>query len=147
MDSDPRGYDADRESFVRWSDDEEEATALRVEGTIDDTDYVREPAMKVLGGNYGEGARYRIGREVVRGLPVYVTVFVPHGAHAVHLKECNRADKLVSLVVRVFVKPPDEYWKGFFIFEKRPVPRSWCFVVESIADQALPLPEACGAPG
>jgi hypothetical protein len=86
-----------------------------------------------LGGKYGEGARYRIGREVVRGLPVYVTVFVPHGAHAVHLNECNRADKPVSLVVRVFVKPP--------------VPRPWCFVVESIADQALPLPEACGAPG
>jgi hypothetical protein len=196
-----KGYDVERDAFVRWSDHEEEATARKrrsdrvedpaapkiatltqrakhellikaqksiavgdeslevvgnviirecmntfapyegkrfvVEGMVDDTDYIPEPAMRVLGGKYGEGARYRIGREVVRGLPVYVTVFVPQGAHAVHLNECNRADKRVSLVVRVFVKTPDDFWKGFFIFEKKPVPRPWCFVVESIAKQAL----------
>lgn len=107
-----------------------------VEGTIDDTDYIPEVAMRALGGEYGEGARYRIGREIVKGLPVYVTVFAPQGAHAVYLNECNRSDKPIMLVVRVFVKPPDEYWKGFLIFEKKPIFRPWCFVVEAILPPA-----------
>lgn len=109
-----------------------------VEGIIEDTDYIPEPAMKALGGKYGEGGRYRIGRDVVKGLPVYVTVFAPQGPHALHLNECNRSDKPVSLVVRVFVKTPEEYWKGFFIFEKRPTPRPWCFVVEAILPPVEP---------
>jgi hypothetical protein len=70
---------------------------------------------------------------VVKGLPVYVTVFAPQGAHALYLNDRNRSDRPVSIVVRVFVKTPEEYWKGFFIFEKRPLPRPWCFVVEGIS--------------
>jgi hypothetical protein len=107
-----------------------------VEGTIEDTDYIPEPTAVVLGGRYGNGARYRIGREVIKALPVYVTVFAPEAAHAVYLNECHRADRRVSVVVRVVVNttghPDKPDWKGFFIFEKKPVPRPWCFVVEAI---------------
>lgn len=106
-----------------------------VEGTIDDTDYIPKPAVDVLGGKYGTGVRYRIGREVIEGLPVYVTVFAPEAPHALHLNECSRADQSVSLLVRVMVKPAEGDWQGFLIFEKSPKFRPWCFVAEEV----LPL--------
>jgi hypothetical protein len=103
-----------------------------VEGTIDDTDYIPKPAVAVLGGKYGASARYRIGREVDEGLPVYVTVFAPEAPHVLQLNECNRADQPVSLLVRVMVKPAEGDWEGFLIFEKSPKYRPWCFVAEQV---------------
>jgi hypothetical protein len=103
-----------------------------VEGTIDDTDYIPRPAVAVLGCKYGASARYRIGREVVEGLPVYVTVFAPEASQVLHLNECSRSDQRVSLLVRVMVKPAEGDWEGFLIFEKSPKYRPWCFVVEQV---------------
>lgn len=112
-----------------------------VEGLIDDTASIPAIAMSMaFGGRFGEGTRFRICREVRRGLSVYVTVFAPKLVDATALLECVRAARPVKLVVRVFVKPPDEIWKGFFIFEKRPTPYPWCFVVDAI----LPPEESHG---
>jgi len=87
--------------------------------------------MNALGGKLGHGARYRMDRWVSDGLPVYVTVLAPQGPHALVMNEQHAANKPIAVVVRL-VKLPDEKWKGFLTFEKRPVPRPWCFVVESI---------------
>lgn len=103
-----------------------------VDGVIEDSDGIPATTTQALGARYGDGARYRVGREVVKGLPVYVTVFAPQAAHAVYLNECNRSHRPVSLIVRIFVRPPDEYLKGFLIFEKNSIFRPWCFVVEEI---------------
>lgn len=104
-----------------------------VEGTIDETAAIAPKAMELaFAGSAGEGTRFRIGREVRQGLPVYVTVFAPNMAHAQHLNQCIRARRRVALVVRVFVKRAIDDWLGFFIFEKTPKPRAWCFVIEAI---------------
>lgn len=103
-----------------------------VEGDIAESRLIPKMAMEALGGTFGEGTLFRIDREVREGLPVYVTVFAPSAFHVSVLRECVRQGNRVSMVVRVYVKEPDETWKGFFIFEKDVKPRPWCFVLDEI---------------
>jgi hypothetical protein len=104
-----------------------------VQGTVTQHDYLPEIAARVLGAPVGEGARFRFDRQVVKGLPVYVTVMTTTLDHTRYLVEAHKSEKTVAVIVRVVAKPPAEEWKGFLIFEKRPVFRPWTFVVEGIA--------------
>lgn len=107
-----------------------------VQGEIAESRLIPKIAMEVFGGKFGEGTLFRIDREVREGLPVYVSVFAPNAAHVTSLRECIRGNNRVSMVVRVYIKDPDESWKGFFIFEKDHKPRPWCFVVDEIRTAA-----------
>jgi hypothetical protein len=103
-----------------------------VQGTIMEQDYLPEITARVLDAKIGEGARFRIDREVVKGLPVYVTVMTRRLDHTRHLLEAHKQEKIVTVIVRVVVKPAEGEWKGFIIFEKKPVWRPWVFVVEEV---------------
>jgi hypothetical protein len=105
---------------------------LAVNGLISDTKYLHESAARLLNAKLGEGATFRIDREVVKGLPVYVTVFTRIAEHTRYLMEHHKSKKPVTVIVRIFAKEPDENWKGFFIFEKKPKPRPWIFLVDEI---------------
>jgi hypothetical protein len=95
-------------------------------------DYIPTPAARVLGAKPGEGARCRIDRDVIKGLPVYVTVFAPRPDHTRYLLDAHRNEQWVTLIVRVLVRPEDGDWKGFLLFEKRSIARPWVLVVEDI---------------
>lgn len=109
-----------------------EGKRFAVDGQITDVRYLPEPAAKVLDAKLGEGASFRIDREIVKGLPVYVSVFTRSAAHTRHIMDCHKGEKNVTVVVRIFVKPPENDWKGFLIFEKKPKPRPWIYLVEEI---------------
>src|SRR5262249_58940535 len=76
-----------------------------VEGIVTETDYIPTLAAKTLGANPGEGARCRIDRDVVKGLPVYVTTFAPKPEHTRFLLDAHKNEKTVTLIVRDFEKP------------------------------------------
>jgi hypothetical protein len=105
-----------------------------VEGLISDTRYLPEAAAHKLDAPLGAGGTFRIDREIVRGLPVYVSVFTRTAEHTRHLIDCNNSEKTTTVIVRICIKPPEGDWKGFFIFEKKPKPRPWIFLVEDIVN-------------
>lgn len=104
-------------------------------GRISDQDYIPEFAARMLGAEVGAGAIFKIERKIAKGLPVYATVFTRTVAHTKHLMDRADAQKRATVIARVFVKVPDEYWKGFFIFEKPKRPRPFAFVVEEVVEQ------------
>jgi transcriptional regulator with XRE-family HTH domain len=103
-----------------------------VAGRVEDSDHLPEPAARTLGVEVGAGARFRMTGKVAKGVPFYATVFTRDLEHTRQLLERGDDRKKVTVIVRVVVKPPEKDWKGFFIFEKRPVPRPFAFVVEQI---------------
>jgi hypothetical protein len=113
-----------------------EGKGFAVEGIVSDTRYLPDIAARALGAQIGAGASFRIDREIVKGLPVYVSVFTRRGEHTRELLERHRARKEVTVLVRIFTKPPEGEWKGFLIFEKKPKPRPWIFVVDEILPAA-----------
>ena len=108
---------------------------VAIVGRISDQDYVPEFAAKVLGAAVGAGAIFKIERKIAKGLPVYATVFTRTVEHTRYLMDRADAQKRATVIARVFVKVPDEHWKGFFIFEKPKRPRPFAFVVEEVVEE------------
>ena len=53
-------------------------------------------------------------------------------AHTRQLIDLAEEKSRATVLARVVVKEPADDWKGFFIFEKRPKPHPFAFVVEHI---------------
>jgi transcriptional regulator with XRE-family HTH domain len=80
----------------------------------------------------GHGARFLLSRSVARGVPFYATVFTRDVAHTRSLIDHGERKTRAQLIARVVVRPPGGDWKGFFVFEKRPKPHPFAFVVEEL---------------
>jgi transcriptional regulator with XRE-family HTH domain len=109
-----------------------EGQRFAVTGTIKDYDQMPARAAAVLDAKVGQGSRFLVARNVARGVPFYATVFSRELDHTRALIDLAEAKARVSVVVRVVVHPPAGDWKGFFIFEKRPRPHPFAFVVVEV---------------
>ncbi|HEX4459074.1 MAG TPA: hypothetical protein VIA18_13950 [Polyangia bacterium] len=65
-------------------------------------------------------------------MPFYATAFARALAHSRALIAAGEAKARATVIVRVVVKEPVDDWKGFFIFEKRPKPHAFAFVVDEL---------------
>jgi transcriptional regulator with XRE-family HTH domain len=104
-----------------------------VAGVVQDYEPLPARAAAVLDVKTGHGSRFLIARNIARGVPFYATVFTRALGHTERLIAAGEAKGRVTVIVRVVVQAPDGDWKGFFIFEKRPKPHPFAFVVEAIA--------------
>ncbi len=104
-----------------------------VSGLLEDYDSLPARAAAVLDVKVGHGARFLVARNVARGVPFYATIFTRDLAHTRRLIDLAEAKSRATVVARVVVKEPIDDWKGFFIFEKRPKPHPFAFVVESLS--------------
>jgi hypothetical protein len=109
-----------------------------VVGKVKDMRYLPDPASVALGVEPGMGASFRVDRMIVKGVPVYVTVFTTNAETTAQLVTHYKEGTPTTLIVDIFVKPAADNWKGFFIFEKTKVPRPWVFVVRDIVSPILP---------
>jgi hypothetical protein len=107
---------------------------VAIAGRVEDHGYAPEAAARAIDAEVGVGARFRLSRSVVRGVPVFATVFTRRLEHTRYLLERAEDRRRATVLTRVFVKTPGDGWKGFFVFEKRPKPRPFAFVVEDILD-------------
>jgi len=103
-----------------------------ISGLIKDYDSVPARAATVLGVNVGRGARFLLARNVARGVPFYATVFTRDLTLTRQLIDLAEDTSRATVLARVVVKEPVDDWKGFFIFEKRPKPHPFAFVVEQL---------------
>jgi transcriptional regulator with XRE-family HTH domain len=105
---------------------------IAVAGVVKDYESLPARAAAVLGVEVGHGSRFLIARTVARGVPFYATVFTRRLAHTQALLRAAEARSRTTVVARVIIKKPSGEWKGFFIFEKRPKPHPFAFVVEEM---------------
>ena len=103
-----------------------------VSGHVKDYEALPARAAAVLGARVGHGSRFLVARNVARGVPFYATVFSRALDHTRRLLDIAEGKTRATLLVRVVVAEPDGDWKGFFIFEKRPKPHPFAFVVEEL---------------
>jgi hypothetical protein len=87
---------------------------------------------KRLGAEPDEGVIYRVTRSVAKRLPLYVTVFAPHGETAKSLMEAYDSGERVTMLVRVVYDPYQGPWRGFFWFEDEGTAKKFAFVVTKI---------------
>jgi transcriptional regulator with XRE-family HTH domain len=109
-----------------------------VSGSVKDYEALPARAAAVLGVEVGHGSRFLIARNVAKGVPFYATVFTRTLAHTRALLDAAEEKSKITLLVRVEVRPPLDDWKGFFIFEKRPKPHPFAFVVEELCELSAP---------
>ena len=103
-----------------------------VAGVVQDYEALPARAAAVLGVKVGHGSRFLLARNVARGVPFYATVFTRGLDDTQRLLAAGEARARATVVVRVVVVEPDGDWKGFFIFEKRPKPHPFAFVVDEV---------------
>jgi transcriptional regulator with XRE-family HTH domain len=111
-----------------------EGRTFAVSGTVKDYEALPARAAAVLDVSVGHGSRFLIARNVAKGVPFYATVFTRTLDHTRALLDAAEGKSKITLLVRVVVAPPAEDWKGFFIFEKRPKPHPFAFVVEELCE-------------
>lgn len=104
-----------------------------VAGVVQDYDALPARAAAALGARVGHGSRFLLARTVARGVPFYATVFTRKLEHTQKLLALGESKSRAVVVARVVVEEPHDDWKGFFIFEKRPRPHPFAFVVEDVA--------------
>jgi transcriptional regulator with XRE-family HTH domain len=109
-----------------------EGQVFALSGMVKDYDALPARAATVLGVTVGHGSRFLLARNVARGVPFYATVFTGKLDHTRALIEVAEQKSRVTVLARIKVHPPDGDWKGFFIFEKRPKPHPFAFIVEEI---------------
>ena len=109
-----------------------EGQRLAVAGLVKEYEALPARAAAVLGVEVGRGARFLLFRNVARGVPFYATVFTRNLEHTRALIERGEQHARAAVIARVVVRAPDGDWKGFFIFEKRPKPHPFAFVVEEL---------------
>jgi transcriptional regulator with XRE-family HTH domain len=111
-----------------------EGQRLAISGVVSDYDGLPARATALLGVKTGHGARFLFARNVARGVPFYATVFSRELATTRRLIDAGERKARAAVIVRVVVAEPHDDWKGFFIFEKRPKPHPFAFVVEELID-------------
>jgi transcriptional regulator with XRE-family HTH domain len=109
-----------------------EGRRLAFAGLVKEYEAMPARAAALLGVPVGHGARFLLARQVARGVPFYATVFTTDLAHTRALIDRAEAKTRAQLVARVVVRPAEGDWKGFFIFEKRPKPHPFAFLVEDL---------------
>jgi hypothetical protein len=109
-----------------------EGRLIGIAGMVKDYESLPARAAVVLGAPIGHGSRFLLARNVARGVPFYATVFTRDLAHTRRLIDLGEAKARAVVLARVVVRPPVDDWKGFFIFEKRPKPHPFAFVVEEL---------------
>lgn len=103
-----------------------------VHGKVRDVRYLPDAASDALEAERGKGASFRIDRQVVKGVPLYVSVFTRDADTTRTLLEAHKTEQPVSVLVDIRIKPAAGDWKGFFIFEKTKVPRPWVFCAREV---------------
>jgi transcriptional regulator with XRE-family HTH domain len=103
-----------------------------VSGLLKDHDALPARAAAVLDVRVGHGARFLLARNIARGVPFYATVFTRDLEQTRQLIDLAEEKSRATVLARVVVKEPVDDWKGFFIFEKRPKPHPFAFVVEHV---------------
>ena len=103
-----------------------------VSGVVQDYEPLPARAAAVLGVPVGRGSRFLLARNIARGVPFYATVFTRGLADTARLIAAGEKKARATVIARVVVAEPAGEWKGFFIFEKRPKPHPFAFVVESV---------------
>jgi transcriptional regulator with XRE-family HTH domain len=101
-------------------------------GVVSEFDALPSRAAAALGVATGHGARFLLARNVARGVPFYATVFTVALPHTEALIAAGEDKARVTVAARVVVKEAADDWKGFFIFEKRPKPHPFAFVVYAL---------------
>jgi transcriptional regulator with XRE-family HTH domain len=109
-----------------------------VSGLLKDYDSLPARAAAVLDVKVGHGARFLLARNVARGVPFYATVFTRDLALTRQLIDLAEDAARATVLARVVMKEPVDDWKGFFIFEKRPKPHPFAFVVEQLISDGKP---------
>ncbi|HEX6837532.1 MAG TPA: helix-turn-helix transcriptional regulator [Polyangia bacterium] len=109
-----------------------------ISGRLEDYDSLPARAAAMLEVKVGHGARFLVARNVARGVPFYATVFTRHLLQTRRLIDLAEGKSRATLLARVVVREPVDDWKGFFIFEKRPKPHPFAFVVEHILSDEKP---------
>jgi transcriptional regulator with XRE-family HTH domain len=112
-----------------------ENQVFAVSGLLKEYDTLPARAAAVLDVRVGHGARFLLARNVARGVPFYTTVFTRDLEQTRQLLDLAEEKSRATVLARVFVKEPVDDWKGFFIFEKRPKPHPFAFVVEHVISQ------------
>jgi transcriptional regulator with XRE-family HTH domain len=103
-----------------------------IAGIVEDYGALPQRAAVTLGIDVGHGARFLFARNVARGVPFYATAFSRQLDHSRALIRAGEMKARATAIVRVVVKEPVDDWKGFFIFEKRPKPHPFAFVVDEL---------------
>jgi transcriptional regulator with XRE-family HTH domain len=103
-----------------------------VAGVVQDYEPLPARAAAVLDVAAGVGTRFLLARNVARGVPFYATVFTRELAHTERLLAAGEAKARITAIVEVVVREAAGDWKGFFIFEKRPKPHPFCFLVRDL---------------
>jgi transcriptional regulator with XRE-family HTH domain len=111
-----------------------EGQRLALAGVVSDYDGLPARAAALLGVKTGHGARFLFARNVARGVPFYATAFTRELAITRRLIDAGEKKARATAIVRVVVAEPAGDWKGFFIFEKRPRPHPFAFVVEELLE-------------
>lgn len=109
-----------------------EGQRFAIAGVVKDYEALPARAAAVLGVKAGHGSRFLVARNITRGVPFYATVLTERLAHTQRLIGLGEARGRAVIIVRVVVKEAVDDWKGFFIFEKRPKPHPYAFVVEEV---------------
>ena len=103
-----------------------------IAGVVADYGALPARAASALDVDVGHGARFLFARNIARGVPFYATAFSRALVHSRALIAAGEAKARATVIVRVVVKEPVDDWKGFFIFEKRPKPQPFAFVVDEL---------------
>jgi len=109
-----------------------EGQRFAVSGMVKDYDALPARAAAVLGAKVGHGSRFLLARNVAKGVPFYATVFTRGLDDTRALIDRAEQKARVTVLARVVVHAPVDDWKGFFIFEKRPKPHPFAFLVENL---------------
>jgi transcriptional regulator with XRE-family HTH domain len=114
-----------------------EGQRFAVSGMVKDYEALPARAAAVLGVKVGHGSRFLLARNVAKGVPFYATVFTRSLDDTRAMIDLAEQKSRATVLCRVVVHPPADDWKGFFIFEKRPKPHPFAFLVEAVPT-ALP---------
>ena len=104
---------------------------------VKDYDSLPARAAAVLGVKVGHGSRFMLARNVARGVPFYATAdnYARPRHTARRLIVSGEAKSRAVVLARVVVAPsPTAIGRASFIFEKRPKPHPFAFVVDSLLD-------------
>lgn len=141
------GADRLQELDVAYADPDNAQQTFLLAGLIEDYAAIPVRAVGVLSADRGKGAAYfKVSRKIEgrdsegfdRQAKFYVTAFAAKGEHGKELIRRHKARQPAVILARIFVgeprkgETPAEDWKGFFIFETRPTPKSWAFVVDRV---------------
>src|SRR5262249_52471721 len=108
-----------------------------VSGHVARCDHVPMDAAQVLGAPLGEGARFEVVRQLPDEPPFGLTVFTRTAEHTRRLMDGLQTGQELMAVVRLFVRPTGDGFRGFRIFRKKHGYVPFALVVDEILAPTL----------